>query len=95
MRLRNNRGLLHVVLALIALSVMACSSTPPPCNVEPGQVDQARSDLQVAEQSAEQAASEAAAIESEISSLQGKVVSSDELAKLEQHLAELKKGSGR
>ncbi len=95
LRLRKNRGMLGVVLVLTAMSVMACSSTQPPCNVEPEQVDQARSDLQAAEVTAEKAAAEASTLEAEIASMQGKVVSAAELDKLEQRLAELKKGSGR
>lgn len=93
--LRKNRGVMGVVLALAAMSVMACSSTQPPCNVDPGQVEQARGDLQSAEVMAEKAGAEVKAIEAEIHAMQGKVVSADELERLEQRLAELKKGSGR
>ncbi len=94
MSLRNHRGLLGFVLVLTALSVLACG-TPPPCNVEPEQVDHARAEFQAAEATAQEAASEVADLEAEISSMEGKVVSAAELDELEQRLAELKKGSGR
>ncbi len=81
-------------LVLIAMAIAACG-TPPPCNVEPEQVDQARAEYKAAESAAAEVASEIETLEAEIASLKSKVISADELAKLEARLDELKKGSGR
>lgn len=94
MRLITGRSRLLLLLAVVA-AVLAGCGTPPPCNVEPAQVDQARADLQAAEADAQQSADEVARLESELESLRAQAVSEDELAELEQRLEELKKGSGR
>lgn len=95
MRLRNGSGWLILALALAAMATAGCSSTHPPCNVQPDQVDQARSEYQAAEAAAGQAASEIEALEGQIADMQAKVVSADEIQKLEAKLETLKKGSGR
>lgn len=94
MRLTIGRGYLLLALALI-VGLSAGCGTPPPCNVQPDQVDQARTENQGAEDAAATAASRVEAMEEEIAALEAKVVSADELARLEARLDELKKGSGR
>ena len=95
MRLRNGRTWLVLALALTAWALTGCSSTPPPCNVQPEQVDQARSDYQAAQAAAADAAAEIKDLEGQITQAKSKVVSADELQQLEVQLEKLKKGSGR
>ena len=82
------------MLVLVAMAIAACG-TPPPCNVEPVQVDQARAEYEAAESAAAEVASEIETLEAEIASLKTKVISADQLDELEARLEELKKGSGR
>ena len=85
---------LILMLALGAVLAAGCSA-PPPCEVTPAQVDAARAEQQAAQSAAESAAAERKQLEGQIADLQSKLVTDDEIADLEQHLTELKKGSGR
>jgi len=94
LKLTNRRGWILLALALSA-GVLAGCGTPPPCNVEPGQVEQARADYQAAEAAAQQVAAQKQSLEAEVASLKSQVVSDEEYRALEQRLEALKQGSGR
>mgnify|MGYP003572848954 CR=1 FL=1 len=92
-----HKGRAWTGLALIALvAVLAgCSSTPPPCEVDQAQIDQAKTSVQAAQDEVEQAKGEVDDLTAELADLEGDLVSDEEIARMEDHLYELKKGSGR
>jgi len=83
------------MLATLGLILASGCSSPPPCEVSPGEVEQARTELQAARSAADEAAAEQQQLEGQIANLRSKVVSDQEIEQMESRLEELRKGSGR
>ncbi len=94
MSLSTGKGRLVLVL-LMAVCIVAGCGTPPPCNVDSTQVEQARVEFETAKAEADSQTAEVEALEARLATMQENVVSDAELAEMKQRLEELKKGSGR
>ncbi|MCP4544864.1 MAG: hypothetical protein GY835_00200 [bacterium] len=94
MSLSTGKGRLVLVL-MMAVCIVAGCGTPPPCNVDSAQVEQARGEYEAAKVKSDSQAAEVEALEARLATISVDVVSDAELAEMKQRLEELKKGSGR